>query len=623
MIHSENIICISSIDWEFVWQGHQEIMSTFSKQGNRVLFIENTGVRTPSPRDLPRLKRRLVNWSKGLKGFRNVQERLWVYSPVILPFPYSRMIRWVNRWLLLTAIKRWMKAMGFHDPILWTFLPTGVALDVVTHLDHKLAIYYCIADFEQLVSNPKKVRRTEQAVIERCDLVFAQGKALEEKCRRWNPHVHVFPFGVKLEAFERDGDASRDVPDDMRQIPRPIIGYIGGLHRHVDFKLLEFIVQQRREWSLALVGPIQTDVSAINGSRNVFFLGQKPFSQLPQYINTFDVAIVPYVQSEYTKTVYPTKLNEYHALGKPVVSTSLPEVMAFNKQYGPLIHVAKDYEQFLDHLDHVLQHDDVGLIDRRMAVAREHAWDRRIEEMSRLIAERIQQKSATAPGMWKERFVAMYRRARRQTVVTFALLAAAYLLVFYSPLVWWAAAPLNIAEPPVPSDAIVVVAGGVGESGKAGQGYEERVAWAVELYQKGYAGKLVFSSGYTYKFREPEVMKALAVALGVPAGDVWLEDQATNTFQHVSYVNRLLDQQGWETVLFVSSPYHMRRVSLVWRALAPRRRVTYVPIPTSRFYSHGRDARGRRTWRQASVRQIGSILHEYVGIVYYWWKGWI
>ena len=93
MIKNENIICISSIDWDFVWQGHQEVMSAFAANGNKVLFIENTGVRSPGIRDLSRLKKRIKNWFKGVKGIRKERENLYVYSPLILPFPYSRIAR--------------------------------------------------------------------------------------------------------------------------------------------------------------------------------------------------------------------------------------------------------------------------------------------------------------------------------------------------------------------------------------------------------------------------------------------------------------------------------------------------------------------------------------------------
>ena len=91
-MHGEahNIVCISTVDWDFIWQGHQEIMSTLAQAGNRVLFIENTGVRWPTLRDLPRTRQRITNWRRGVKGIRRVMDNLYVYSPLVLPFPYSK-----------------------------------------------------------------------------------------------------------------------------------------------------------------------------------------------------------------------------------------------------------------------------------------------------------------------------------------------------------------------------------------------------------------------------------------------------------------------------------------------------------------------------------------------------
>jgi hypothetical protein len=103
MLSGEPIICISSIDWDFLWQGHQEIMSRLAASGNLVLFVENTGVRAPTVRDLPRLRRRLRNWWKGTHGFREERDNLFVYSPLVLPFPYSPAARVVNRTLILTG----------------------------------------------------------------------------------------------------------------------------------------------------------------------------------------------------------------------------------------------------------------------------------------------------------------------------------------------------------------------------------------------------------------------------------------------------------------------------------------------------------------------------------------
>jgi hypothetical protein len=104
MLKNHDIVCISSIDWDFIWQGHQEIMSAFAANGNRVLFIENTGVRAPKIRDISRLRKRFKDYFRGVKGIREEAKNLYIYSPIVLPFPYSRIARLINKFILLSVI---------------------------------------------------------------------------------------------------------------------------------------------------------------------------------------------------------------------------------------------------------------------------------------------------------------------------------------------------------------------------------------------------------------------------------------------------------------------------------------------------------------------------------------
>ena len=160
MPERRDFLCISSIDWDFIWQGHQEIMSTLAAEGHRVLFLENTGVRAPRLRDLPRLRQRLRNWSRGTGGFREERPNLFVYSPIVLPLPYSRVARWINRVFLVHSLRRWMRAVGYSRPVVWTFLPTPLAHALLDHLDPALTIYYCIDD---LASSSPEARRIAPA----------------------------------------------------------------------------------------------------------------------------------------------------------------------------------------------------------------------------------------------------------------------------------------------------------------------------------------------------------------------------------------------------------------------------------------------------------------------------
>lgn len=515
-----------------------------------------------------------------------------------------------------------MKIMEFHNPIIWTFLPTGTALDIVNNIDRKLLVYYCIADFYALVDNPKKIKKTEDELLRKCDLIFVQGSILETKCKRLNNNVFVFPFGVKMEIFENMKSDSAETPPDMINIRKPIIGYIGGLHRHIDFALLRFIAESHPEWTIVLVGPIQTETAEVNKFSNVFFLGKKDFAELPKYINKFDICIIPYIRTEYTATVYPTKLNEYHALGKPVVSTDLPEVKSYNKENDNLVSIAKTYEEFTNHISRALGDSGAPLAQRRILAAKKNSWITRIDEMSGLIEESVERKTNSAIN-WEEKLYKLYRGIRIRILKTIIICLSLYFLIFYTPLMWIIAAPLNISQAPSAADCIVVFAGGVGESGHAGQGYEERVKYAFELYKKGFAKYLLFSSGYSYVYKEPFMMQVLAVSLGVPKEAIILEERATNTYENVKFSNQKATARGWDKVILVSSPYHMLRASLVFKKIAGNMKVIYSPVPNSLFYSHPDKYQfGKRTWRRIDIVQIRAILHEYMGIVYYWLKGW-
>jgi uncharacterized SAM-binding protein YcdF (DUF218 family) len=183
-----------------------------------------------------------------------------------------------------------------------------------------------------------------------------------------------------------------------------------------------------------------------------------------------------------------------------------------------------------------------------------------------------------------------------------------YLLLFHTALPWILAEPLRISEPPRPADAIVVFAGGVGESGQAGGGYQERVKTAVDLYQHGFAPRMIFESGYVFAFREAEIMRDLARALGVPGSAIILEAHGVNAYDDV------LRAQNCRRILLVSSPYNMRRVVGVWRKQAPEVDVVSTPVPESQFYTHGRGA---------SLDQLRGLVREYVALAAYWWRGWI
>lgn len=612
LLEGQDIVCFSSIDWQFIWQGHQEIMSTLAANGNRVLFVENTGVRAPAIRDFDRLTQRVRNWWKGTKGFRCERDNLFIYSPILLPFPYSTFVRRINRSLLTRALARWMRAAGFGRPIVWTFLPTPLVRDLIRDIDPAVSVYYCIDDFASSSHGARRIAKSEEALCRQVDLVFVTSEKLREKAARFSEHVSLFPFGVSYGKFEAVRSGPAQIPADLAALPRPIVGYVGGIHQWMDMTMLAEVARRMPDTTFALVGPLQIDVSTA-AAPNVHFLGKKAHDDIPRYISGFDVGIVPYLLSDYTANVYPTKLNEYLAMGIPVVATDLPEIRRFNAEHGPHVAVARDADQFAAALQAALRPSTEPERRARIDVARRNSWHARIAEMSALVSGVLEAKRRRRDP-WEAKLRSFYRRTRGRAIAVVSTVVVIYSLLFYTSLPWILAEPLRLVEAPRPADAIVVFAGGVGESGQAGGGYQERVKTAVDLYRGGFAPRMVFESGYAFAFKEAEIMRDLAISLGVPPAAIVLETHGTNTYDDVIRVREVLRAQQWRRILLVSSPYHMRRALLVWRKQAPEIEVVATPVPKSQFYTHERGA---------SLDQLRGLAREYAALAVYWWRGWL
>lgn len=583
--------------------------------GHRVLFVENTGVRAPAlgQGDLQRVRKRFLTWWRATKGFREERPNLFVYSPLLLPFPYSRLARWINSFFMNRALRQWASIVGFHRPILWTFLPTPLALDLIGAIDPRLTIYYCIDDLARSSHGARKIVASEEQLFKQADLVFTTSEKLRQRASQFRSDVHLFPFGVSFERFERVRNAAAPPPDDIATRRRPIVGYVGGLHQWVDQELVADLARRMPDVTFVLVGPEQTDVSRMKACANICFLGQKAHDDVPKYISAFDVALVPYRIAEYTANVYPTKLNEYLVMGKPVVATDLPEIRRFNETHGQTVHIATTAQEFEAAIRVALSESSPAVVERRIAVAQQNSWRSRLEQM-RVWIDGALLTHAAKEQRWDAQLRRAYRRARRHSLALAVGVAALYLLVFQTNFVWVVAEPLRLDRFPQKSDAIVVFGGGVGESGQAGGGQQERLKQAIDLYNAGYADRIVLSSGFVYSFKEAESMRSVAIAQGIPADRIELEPRARNTFENVSLVKEILDRGRWKTILLVSSPYHMRRAMMVWEKNAPDIAVTPTPPPSAQFYEHTRGA---------TLDQIRGILWEYVAIGYYWWRGYL
>jgi glycosyltransferase involved in cell wall biosynthesis len=363
------------------------------------------GVRSPNLHDARRVVHRLAHWAQALPegGVHEVEPNLYVCAPLILPPFGSRLRRELNRRVLLPLLRHAVRGLRFDPAVIWTFLPTDTAVSLVRLLKgpRTVVVYYCIADFAELTPHPKDILWSERALVAMSDVVFAQGPRLAERCARDGKQVEVVPFGVDFDLFangngHRNGSSAQggqgSAAELMAGLPRPIIGYVGGIHNVFDVEMLAEMAEARPEWSWVLVGPQQTSTRALKRIPNVYLSGPRPHEELPDFIRRFDVGIVPYLSNGYTSTVIPTKINEYLAMGKPVVSTDLPEVRHLNGKHGVVITCPNRSEEFIASIESALGNGGgEAEAARRRAVASANDWGARSERMSQTI-ERVLRK---------------------------------------------------------------------------------------------------------------------------------------------------------------------------------------------------------------------------------------
>lgn len=354
----------------------------------RVLWLNSLATRTPnlsSGRDLGKIRRKLAEFARGPQ---NVENDLWVTTPLVLPLPHSAVARAVNRQILRATIRALRLRLGIGRFELWTFLPNTA--DYVGTLGEDLAVYYCVDEWSMFSYLDRvETAAAERRLLERVDAVFAINHALAEAKRAVNRATFVSPHGVDHALFSRALDPALAVPADLAALPAPRIGFYGTLRDWVDLELIAHVARARPAWSIALIGQVLGDISAVRGLANVHLLGQKRHDELPGYCRGFDAGMIPYRIDERMTFVNPLKLREYLSAGVPVVSTPVPEVV----RHAQLCRVADTPDAFVAALDAALAEASPTARRARSDAMAQETWSARVAQVTRTVDEIAQSKT--------------------------------------------------------------------------------------------------------------------------------------------------------------------------------------------------------------------------------------
>ena len=351
---------------------------------NRILYIEGSGQRRPQPtkRDFLKILSKL---HKSTTPPQVVESNLYLYSPLIIPFHGHALIRKINKIILSSQIRRACVALGFNNPLLWIILPHFSS--IIGQLGEKGLVYYCVDEYSaQLGVDVDIIRKAEQHLLKNADVVFTVSEKLRENKSKENKNTYLSLHGVDTDLFRTALDNTIKLPKDIAEIKRPIAGFFGLLQPRVDLKLIRHIALQNVDISFVLIGMVAQDISGVSKLPNVYFLGAKPYLELPDYMRAFDVSLLPYRLDDEMINSNPKKLREYLAGGKPIVSVRIKEV----ERYQELIRISDSYNDFGHNVKLAIKHDNSPeKISARLKVVEQESWEARVGQVSKIVKEHI------------------------------------------------------------------------------------------------------------------------------------------------------------------------------------------------------------------------------------------
>lgn len=359
-----DILCLSHLRWNWVFQRPQHLLTRAAAK-RRVFFVEEPILdATASP----------------------FMEQSSPHSNVIVAVPHlpSACNGAENTEMQRLLLRSLLEEQAVSDYLLWYYTP--MALPFSRHLTPRATVYDCMDQLAGFAGAPAEIFALERELLERCDLLFTGGLSLYEAKRKGHSNAHCFPSSVDVAHFRHARNAIGD-PDDQAAIPRLRLGYFGVIDERLDLDLIAEVARAQPAWHIVLVGPTaKIDAASLPRAANIHYLGPKRYQELPAYVGGWDVAWMPFARNEATRFISPTKTPEYLAAGKPVVSTSIHDVVRAYGRQG-FVRIADSAQETIRAVEDMLKEDPVTRSAAVDELLRDQSWDETWRRMDSLISE--------------------------------------------------------------------------------------------------------------------------------------------------------------------------------------------------------------------------------------------
>ncbi|NJL96090.1 MAG: glycosyltransferase family 1 protein, partial [Anaerolineae bacterium] len=332
-----DLICISHLRWDFVWQRPQHLLSRLGQHyPYRIFFVEEpvASQQVSSP------QLRVTHTEDKVSVVQLLQptpQPTWIgHSDPLTALTYQKLLN------------DYLGEVGSQRRLIWLYTPMG--WHFVESITHHMLVYDVMDELSAFKGAPPQLREWEARMLARANLVFTGGVSLYQSRASHNTSTHLFPSGVEIEHFARAANRyAFPRPADLPSGSGPVLGYYGVIDERMDLPLLALMAAARPDWQIVLIGPVaKIDPAELPQAPNLHYLGMKPYASLPAYLAHFDVALVPFAINAATRYLSPTKTLEYMAAHKPIVSTPIQDIEAL---YGEVVRIAVNAPDFVEQVE--------------------------------------------------------------------------------------------------------------------------------------------------------------------------------------------------------------------------------------------------------------------------------
>lgn len=286
-----------------------------------------------------------------------------------------------NDEIIFNTIRRIIKDFDIKKFIYFNAFDPYFCRDFPADIKPLKKIYLSMDDLTQVEYTAKHGTRLEEEIIRKFDITLTTSHELRRLKLKFSNQVYYHPNAADFTCFQRA--ISEKFPRPVELLPatgKKIIGYTGNIESRIDYQLLKEVIEFHADKIIAMVGPVTTsDHKAIGLTDfpNVIMTGPKKIDQLPAYLQYFDCALIPFKKNSLTKSIYPLKINEYLAAGRPVVSTDFSEDI---EGFQDVIYIGRNNQDFVQLIDQALDQNGNDKIQARTAVANTNTWTARVEK---------------------------------------------------------------------------------------------------------------------------------------------------------------------------------------------------------------------------------------------------